>query len=65
MKDFTEEYILLLLDKHRDFFIENLEKSICLECCNTARKLELTTNGVEFREDTCKMCGKIKSCIKF
>ena len=63
MRENTDEYIMYLIDKYRDFFIADLESSICLECYNMVKKTNLTENDVEFKDSVCKMCGKQKPCV--
>lgn len=64
MKEFTDEYIMYLIDKYRDFFTADLENSLCLECYNLAKRLNLTENDVEFKDSVCKLCNKQKPCVK-
>ena len=65
MREFTDEYILSLIDKYRNFFIRDLEESLCLECYNMAKKTNLTENDVEFKDSVCKLCNKKKPCVKY
>lgn len=64
MREFTDEYIISLINKYRDYFIKDLEESICLECYNMVKRLNLTENDVELKESVCKLCNKKKLCIK-
>lgn len=64
MKEFTDEYIISLINKYRDYFIKDLEESICLECYNMVKRLNLTENDVELKESVCKLCNEKKLCIK-
>ncbi len=64
MKEFTDEYIISLINKYRDYFIEDLEESMCLECYNMVKRLNLTENDVELEDSVCKLCNKKKLCIK-
>lgn len=64
MREFTDEYIISLINKYRDFFIADLEESLCLECYNMVKRLNLTENDVELKESVCKLCNKKKLCIK-
>ena len=64
MKEFTDKYIISLIDKYRNFFIVDLENSICLECYNMVKKHKLTENDVNFKASACKLCNKKKPCIK-
>ena len=47
MERFTEEYILYLIDKNREEFIADLESSICLDCYNMVKGLNLNENDLE------------------
>ncbi len=64
MKEITDEYIISLIDKYRDVLIAELESSMCLDCYNLVRGLNLTENDVELRDSVCNMCKKQKNCIK-
>ena len=64
MKRFTEEYIVSLINKNRKCFIARLESSMCLECYNMVKELNLTENDVELKDSVCKLCNKQKPCIK-
>lgn len=64
MKRFTEEYILYLIDKNREEFITDLESSMCLDCYNMVKGLNLNENDVELQDSVCNLCKKTKSCIK-
>ena len=65
MREFTDEYILSLIDKSRNFFITDVEKSLCLECYNMVKKTDMTENDVEFKDSVCKLCNKKKPCVKY
>ena len=64
MREITDEYIMYLIDKYRDYLIADLEKCMCLDCYNLAERLNLTENDVEFQDSICNLCGKKKPCIK-
>ncbi len=64
MREITDEYIMNLIDKYRDVLTADLEKSLCLDCYNLAKRLNLTENDVEFKDSVCKMCSKHKPCVK-
>ena len=64
MREFTDEYIMSLINKYREVFISDLEESLCLECYNIVKKTKLTENDVEFNQSICKLCNKEKPCVK-
>ena len=64
MREFTDKYIMYLIDKYRDVFISDIEESLCLECYNMVKRTELTENDVEFKDSVCKLCNKKKPCVK-
>ena len=63
MKEITDEYILSLIDKYRDYFKADLEKCLCLDCYNLVKRLNLSENDVELKDSACKMCSKHKPCV--
>ena len=65
MREFTDEYIMSLISKHRDFFISDLEESLCLDCYNLVMKTDFIENNVEFKDSVCKLCGEKKPCVKY
>ena len=64
MREFTDEYILSLINKYRNFFISDLEESLCLECYNLVKRTNLTESDVEFKASVCKLCNREKPCVK-
>ena len=64
MPEFTDEYIMYLIDKYRDYFIVDIENSMCLDCYNLTKDLKLSENDVEVIASVCKLCKKQKLCIK-
>ncbi len=65
MRKITYEYMMCLLDKHRDALIKDLEKCMCLDCYNMVKDLNLTENDVELEDSKCNLCSKQKPCIKY
>ncbi len=65
MERFTDEYIISLINKYREFLITDLERNICLDCYNMVKKRNLTENNVELKYSVCKLCNKHKPCIKY
>jgi hypothetical protein len=64
MKCFTDKYIISLMHKYRDVFIEDMEESLCLDCYNMVKRLNLSENDVELEESVCKLCNEKKPCVK-
>ena len=64
MREINDEYVMGLIDKYHDILIADLEESMCLDCYNLAKRLNLTENDVELENSVCKMCNKQKTCVK-
>lgn len=64
MREFTDEYILYLINKYRDEIVEDLERCLCLDCYNLVKDRNLTEKDVELTDSVCNLCKKEKPCIK-
>lgn len=60
MREITEERILYLLKKHRELFIADIDKNLCLEHYNILHKSNLTENNIVLKPTKCWFCKQIK-----
>ncbi len=64
MRKLTDEQIIAIVKRHRDYFLADIEENLCLEHYNLVHKQKLTEKDVEFKKSTCYFCGKEKLCVK-
>ena len=64
MREITEEQIISIIEKHRDFFLADIEGNLCLEHYNMIHKQNLTENDVVLKISKCFFCGEEKLCVK-
>ena len=60
MREITEERILYLLKKYREFFIADIDKNLCLEHYNFLHKSNFIENDIKSNQTKCWFC-KIKT----
>ncbi|MBR5246292.1 MAG: hypothetical protein IKV25_02845 [Clostridia bacterium] len=63
MRELTEERIIEIMKKHREFIFGDIEKNLCLEHYNLLNRQNLTKNDVDFRKAYCPFCSKEKLCV--
>ncbi len=64
MRDITEEKIIELIKKYRDFIFSDIEGNLCLEHYNFAHRTNLTENDVVLEKSLCYFCKEEKTCVK-
>lgn len=53
MRELTDKQIIEIINKHRDFFLADIEENLCLEHYNFIHRQKLTEKDVEFRQSVC------------
>ncbi len=64
MRELTDEKIIEIINKHRDFFLADVEENLCLEHYNFTHRRKLTEKDAEFRKAVCFFCNQEKPCVK-
>lgn len=64
MREITEEQIISIIEKHRDFFLADVEDNLCLMHYNLIHKQNLTEIDVILEKSKCFFCGEEKLCVK-
>lgn len=64
MRELTDEKIIEIINKHRDFFLADVEENLCLEHYNFVFRQKITEKDVKFKKSTCYFCGEEKLCVK-
>lgn len=60
MREITDERIIYLLKKYKEYFIADLEHNLCLEHYNILHKSNLNGNDVELKPTKCWVCKQQK-----
>ena len=60
MREITEEKIIELIKKYRDFIFSDIEGNLCLEHYNSLHKTNLTEKDIELNQTECWLCKQIK-----
>ena len=64
MRELTDKQIIEIINKHRDFFLADIEENLCLEHYNCIHRQKLTEKDVEFKQSICFFCKEEKPCVK-
>ena len=60
MREITEERIIELIKKHKEFIFADYEKNLCIEHYNDLHKTNFTEKDIALNQTKCWLCAQIK-----